>query len=84
MGEGATVRIVLPLPNPAMDIDLYVYNPRGVQVAESTGFIAENEALTFVHKAQFRNKAYDVTVVPYIVPPGTSYKATASVRRYVK
>jgi hypothetical protein len=84
MGEGARVRVVLPAPNPATDLDFSIYDSRGIEVAHSGNFPGENEAATFIHKARFRNKAYDIAVIPYLVVPGTTYKATASVSKYVK
>src|SRR5688572_1607590 len=35
MGEGARIRIQIPAPNPVTDIDFIVYDPKGVQVADS-------------------------------------------------
>jgi hypothetical protein len=85
MGEGARIRVQLPAPNPATDLDVYVYDPKGVEIAESGNLPSEDESLTFTHKAKYRNKVYDITVVPYFVVPGAvTYEATASVTKYVK
>lgn len=84
MGEGGRVRVQLPMPNPATDLDFYVYDPRGVEIAHSYNLPSENESATFTHKAKYRNKVYTIQVVPYFVIPGVSYKATASVTKYVK
>lgn len=84
MGEGARVRVVLPAPNPATDLDFFIYDPKGVEIASSGNLPGETESATFTHKAKFRNKVYDVAVVPYLILPGVSYNATASVSKYVK
>jgi hypothetical protein len=84
MGEGARVRVSLPAPSPVTDLDFFVYDPRGAEVASSGNFPGEDEVAIFTHKARYRNQAYDIAVVPYLVAPGTTYKATAQVVRYVK
>jgi hypothetical protein len=84
MGEGARVHVGLPAPSPVTDLDLYVYDPNGDEVASSGNLIGSGEGVTFTHKAKFRNKAYDVVIEPYTVLPGTTYKAAANVVSYVK
>ena len=78
--DGSRVRIVLPAPSPVTDIDFYVYAPNGALVASSGNFPGEAESAEFRHSARFNKKMYEVRVNPYLVPPGTSYTATASVR----
>jgi hypothetical protein len=85
MGDGARVRVQIPAPNPATDIDFVVYDPKGVEVASSGNLPGEDEAATFTHKGKFRNQIYDVEVDPYLAAPAVvSYNATASVSKYVK
>ncbi len=78
--DGARVRIVIPSPSAASDIDFYVYAPNGALVANSGNLIGEAESAEFRHSGRFTGKVYEVRVDPYVVPPGTSYKATATVR----
>lgn len=78
--DGSRVRIVLPAPSPATDIDFYVYAPNGALVASSGNLIGEAESAEFRHSARFNKKVYEVRVSPYLVPPGTTYTATASVK----
>ena len=85
MGEGARIRVQLPAPNPATDLDFVVYDPKGVEIANSGNLPGQNESATFTHKAKFRNQKYDIAVIPYLVVPGAvSYNATASVTKFVK
>jgi hypothetical protein len=79
-GDGTRVTVSIPAVSPATDIDFFVYDPKGVEVASSGNFPGEAEVATFTHKAKYRNKPYDVAVVPYLVIPGTTYKANARVR----
>jgi hypothetical protein len=93
MGQGAKIKVsivgstsglevlqVLVGPN---DFDLFIYGPDGNKVAES-GSTGGREAATFTHKASFRNKSYEVRVVPYLVVPGATYKGAAATLKYVK
>lgn len=85
MGDGARVRIAIPAPNPATDIDFTVYDPKGVEIASSVNLPGENESATFTHRGKFRNQVYDVEIDPYLVAPSVvTYKATARVAKYVK
>lgn len=77
--DGARIRIDLPTPSATTDLDLYVYSPNGTEVASSGGFLV-NERAEFRHSGRFRNKPYEVQIVPWLVTPGTTYKAKASVR----
>jgi hypothetical protein len=93
MGDGARIKVsirastsgleaaqVLTGPN---DYDLYVYDSNGNQVAESAG-PSGREAATFTHRARNRNKTYDVTVSPWLVLPGATYKGTITTVKFVK
>jgi hypothetical protein len=77
LGEGARIRVTLPvgLPN---DMDIFVFSPKGALVASSGNLPGESEKAEFVHHAEFRKKPYEVQIVPYLVVPGTTYKATAT------
>jgi hypothetical protein len=59
------------------DWDLYVYDPGGRLIGSSHGETAK-ETVTFVHHKQFNGKAYDVSVRPWLVRPGSSYTGTAA------
>ena len=78
--DGARVRVVIPAPSAVSDIDLYVYAANGAQVANSGNIFGETEVAEWRHSARFRNKPYEVRVQAYLVPPGTAYKGTASLR----
>jgi hypothetical protein len=78
--DGSRVRIVLPSPDATTDIDFYVYAPNGALVANSGNLIGEPESAEFRHSARFNKKEYEVRVSPYLVVPGTTYEAMASVR----
>jgi len=54
---------------------LFVYAPDGTKVGESAT-PRGRESVTFVHKRAFRNKPYEVRVVPYLVVPGATYQGT--------
>ena len=84
MGEGARVRVTLPPAHPGSDLDFFIYDPRGIEIASSGNLPGEAESATFTHKARFRNKKYDIAIVPYLVAPGAAYNATAQVVKYVK
>lgn len=84
MGDGSRIRVQLPAPNSATDVDFFVYDPKGAEIARSVNVVGQNESASFTHKAKFRNQAYDIEVVPYLVNPTTTYKATASVAKYVR
>jgi hypothetical protein len=78
--DGARVRVDLPVPNSATDMDLYIYNASGAEVGSSGNLPGNNEFVEFRHSARFTNKPYEVRVVPWIVAPGTTYTATAKVK----
>lgn len=65
------------------DFDLALYDPRGVQIA-SDGNNTGNESVTFTLKSKFRNKYYEVRVVPFLLVPGAYYRGTITTLRYVK
>ena len=85
LGEGAKIQITLTAPDPAdpddlakpyNDFDVYIYqSPSSAPVAMGTN--SGNEKFTYVHKSRFRNKPYDIAIRPWLVMPGTTYKATA-------
>lgn len=78
LGEGAKIKVSLP-PQTATDLDMYIYGPTGILVGFSGNLPGMGEAVEFTHRARYRNKPYIVQVKPYLVVPGTSYKATAKV-----
>lgn len=78
--DGARVRIDLPAPDAVSDLDLYVYSPTGSEVGSSANAFGTNEFVEFRHSGRFRNKVYEVRIMPWLVVPGTTYKATAKVR----
>ncbi len=80
LGDGARVRIDLPAPDAVSDVDLYVYAPTGSEVGSSANAFGTNERVEFRHSGRFRNKVYEVRIMPWLVVPGTSYSATAKVR----
>jgi hypothetical protein len=80
MRDGARVTITLPSPSATTDLDLFVFSPTGAEVGSSGNLIGQPESITFRHSGRFRNQPYEVQVVPFIVVPGTTYKATARVR----
>lgn len=97
MGEGAEIKVsttcsqsglepiqglggVSPAPN---DFDLFVYDPLGHPVG-GDGNATCKESVTFTHHAEFRNKAYEVRVIPFLVLPGTTYTGTAKAIKVVK
>ena len=71
---GQAVKIVLDVPA-NMDFDLYVYAPNGIEAGNSGNLPGEDEVV--VLKAP-KPGVYDVVVQPYLVVPGTAYKATAA------
>ena len=85
LGEGAKIQVVLKGEDPANensptkpynDFDAYVYAPDHSIVAQaSTG--SGNETMTFIHRAKWRNQAYDVAVRSWVVMPGATYKGSA-------
>lgn len=78
--DGARIRIDLPAPSATTDLDLYVHSPTGSEVGSSGNLPGQNELVEFRHSGRFRNKPYEVRVLPYLVVPGTAYKATAKVK----
>lgn len=78
LGEGAKIKVSLPAQT-ATDIDLYIYDPTGVLIGVSGNLPGMGEAIEFTHRARHRKKNYIVELKPYLVVPGTSYKATAKV-----
>jgi hypothetical protein len=93
MGQGAKIKVAIVPSSSGLEIlqilagpndyDLYVYGPDGNKVGESAGSTGR-ESVTFKHKASFRNKAYEVRVVPFLMIPGATYKGTATALSYVK
>lgn len=71
---GQNVRIFVDVPD-HMDYDLYVYAPNGVEVGSSGNLPGEDEVVLL--KAP-KPGVYDVVVQPYLIVPGTAYKATAA------
>lgn len=80
MPDGARVKITIPAPSAVTDLDLYVYSPAGALIGSSGNFPGEGEVVEFRHSARFRNKEYEIRVLPYLVVPGTTYTGTASVK----
>lgn len=80
LGDGARIRVQLPAPSSTSDIDLFVFAPTGAQIGVSEGSFGENEVVEFRHSGRYRNKVYEVRIKPWLVAPGTAYKATAKVR----
>jgi hypothetical protein len=85
LGEGAKIEVAIKSPQASTgslpapdgsDFDLYIYSPDGTPVA-SSATAAGNEKATFKHKARWRNKAYEIRVVPWVVIPNSTYKGTA-------
>jgi hypothetical protein len=93
MGNGARIKVsivpsasgleVLQVVAGPNDYDLYVFDPQGNEVGESAGSTGR-ESVTFTHKARFRNQAYDVRVIPFLLVPGATYKGTATALTFVK
>jgi hypothetical protein len=93
MGQGARIKVsivpstsgleVLQVVAGPNDYDMYLFDPQGNQVGESAGSTGR-ETITFTHKAKFRNKAYEVRVIPFLLVPGATYKGTATTLSYVK
>lgn len=87
LGEGAKISVTLTSsdpadadavpPKPYNDFDVYVYAPGG-SIPIAYGANPGNDRFTFLHQGRYRNKAYDFAVRPYLVMPGTKYKATVS------
>ena len=71
---GQPVRIVVDVPAGA-DYDLYVYSPNGGEVGNSGNLPGEDEVVLL--KAP-KPGVYDVVVQPYLIVPGTAYKAQAA------
>lgn len=78
--DGARVRINVPAPDAVSDVDLYVFSPTGSEVGRSANAFGTNEFVEFRHSGRFRNKVYEVRVMPWLVVPGTTYKAAAKVK----
>lgn len=77
--DGARIRVVIPPTDQPGDLDLHVYAPNGALVGSSTQFQAP-ESVEFRHSARYRNKPYEIRVVPWLVIPGQSYTGKAEVR----
>jgi len=86
MGDGAVIKVTIAGSTSGLeflqsiaagpnDFDLFVYAPDGTKVGESAT-PRGRESVTFVHKRAFRNKPYEVRVVPYLVVPGATYQGT--------
>jgi hypothetical protein len=80
LADGARIRIDVPAPDAVSDIDLYVYSPSGSEVGSSANSFGTNEVVQFRHSGRFRNKVYEVRIMPWLVVPGTAYRATAKVK----
>lgn len=78
--DGSRIRVELPAPNLATDLDLEVYSADGAEVGSSGNLPGSGEAVEFRHRGRLRNKPYEVRIVPYLVAPGTTYKATAKAK----
>ncbi|HYZ93279.1 MAG TPA: PPC domain-containing protein [Actinomycetota bacterium] len=78
--DGARIRIDLPAPSATTDLDLYVHSPTGTEMGVSGNLPGQNEFIEFRHSGRFRNKPYEIRVLPYLVVPGTTYNATAKVK----
>lgn len=82
LGEGAKITVSIKGSDPANatkpynDFDVTIYAPDFTIVAESAS-TGGNETMSFVHKAKWRNKAYDVAVRSFLVMPGASYMGSA-------
>ena len=59
---------------------LFVHSPTGSEIGSSGNLIGQAEFVEFRHSGRFRNKPYEVRILPYLVVPGTAYKATAKVK----
>lgn len=87
LGENAMIEVkiiaVEPCPPGCLapadgnDIDLYVYAPNGASMGVG-GTDTGVEKVRFKHKAKYRNKAYDIGVLPWFVRPGMTYKGTVT------
>ena len=71
---GQNVRVTLDVPDNA-DFDLYIYAPNGIEAGNSGNLPGEDEVVLL--KAP-KPGVYDVVIQPYLVVPGTAYKATAA------
>jgi hypothetical protein len=78
--DGSRIRIDLPAPDAVSDVDLYVYSPTGSEVGSSANAFGTNEFVEFRHSGRFNKKSYEVRIMPWLVVPGTTYKAAAKVK----
>jgi hypothetical protein len=78
--EGTRIRVDLPAPSAATDLDLFVYTSTGGLIGTSGNLPGEAEFIEFRHSKRYTNKPYEVLIRPWIVVPGTAYTATAKVR----
>jgi hypothetical protein len=93
MGQGARIKVSIIGSNSGLEVlqvvagpndyDLYVYDPDGNVVGSSAG-PTSHESVTFTHKARFRNRPYEVRVIPFLLVPPSTYKGTATALSYVK
>ncbi len=93
MGQGAKIKVSIIGSNSGLEIlqvvagpndyDLYVYDPDGNEVGSSAG-PTSHESVTFTHKARFRNRPYEVRVIPFLLVPPSTYNGTATALSYVK
>jgi hypothetical protein len=83
LGEGAKIQVTLTAPDPAdpddlakpyNDFDVYIYQGTS-SVPVAMGTEPGNDKFTFIHKARYRNKPYDFAIRPWLIQPGTAYKA---------
>lgn len=87
LGEGAKIEVsitspqassgTLPAPD-GSDFDLFVISPDGTPVG-SSATASGNEKVTFKHHSRWRNKPYEVRVVPWVIVPNSTYKGKAKV-----
>jgi hypothetical protein len=58
---------------------MHVYSPAGTLIGTSAK-LQESKYVDFRHSGRFRNRPYEVRVVPWLVVPGTTYRETARVK----
>jgi hypothetical protein len=81
------IKITTPRANPpggqqpveGDDYDLYVYDPNGVLISGEAGATAKgNEQVIITHAKRFNGKAYDISVRPWFVTPGSTYQGSVT------
>jgi hypothetical protein len=97
MGQGAKIQIAIKSSRSGLeagqgiggltaapnDFDMFLFDPGGHQVT-SAGTFKGDEKMRFLMKSKYRNKAYEVRIVPFLIVPGTTYKGTITTLKYVK